>query len=275
MNDNLNVLKELGVQKIHNDTHISKEHIQEILHETFDGLNAVQFTGFISILEREYNIDLNELKSKGLSYFDDIEPISIEDQKLFIGSKKQSNHASTYVLFGVLIFVSLMYYKFSYLDPNTSRVETVDNTKIEKVTKNIKPVLEIKNSVIAIDTNSSDSTVKNTLVLKTPVQNKTITKEKVIEKIRTLKLFPKNKVWLGYIDLKTNQKYQKVHRTEFSMDTTKDWLLLFGAGNIKLEVNGEIKRFASEQNMRFKYVDGVFTKISVTEFKSLNKGRKW
>lgn len=273
MNDNLNVLKELGAQKIHNDTHISKEHIQEILHETFDGLNAVQFTGFISILEREYNIDLSELKSQGLAYFGEKKPISIEDQKIFIAPQKQKNNTTLYVLIGILVFIATVYYKFSYVDSKTLSVETIDNTKIDKVTENMRPVLEIKNSVIEIesndinDTNNSENSEQIVLEEKNSVEKK--------QEIRTLKVLPKNKVWVGYIEIETNKKYQKIFRKEHEIDTTKNWLLLFGAGNIKLEVNGEIKKYASEQNMRFKYVDGVFSKIDVTEFKSLNRGRKW
>jgi hypothetical protein len=59
------------------------------------------------------------------------------------------------------------------------------------------------------------------------------------------------------------------------LDVTKNWLLLFGSGTVKLEINGKIEKFSSVENMRFKYVDGEFTKITLEEFKSLNKGRKW
>ena len=74
---------------------------------------------------------------------------------------------------------------------------------------------------------------------------------------------------------RTNKHYQNVYRKEVVLDTDKNWLLLFGSGSIKLNVNGEIKKFSSKENMRFKYVDGVLEKITVEEFQALNKGRKW
>jgi len=66
-----------------------------------------------------------------------------------------------------------------------------------------------------------------------------------------------------------------IFKKEKIIDATKNWLLLFGAGTVKLEVNGELKTFVSKRNIRLKYKDGELSKISVKEFKSLNKGRKW
>ena len=102
--------------------------------------------------------------------------------------------------------------------------------------------------------------------------------EEVVEPIaveRSLKILPKRRIWAGYINIATNQKYQKVFKKEFALNTDTDWLLLFGKGTAYLEVNGEVEKFSSTQNMRFKYVNGKFEKITVTEFKILNKGRKW
>ena len=272
MSDDLNVLKELGAQKIHKDTHISKEHMQAILHETFDGLNSVQFIGFISILEREYSIDLSELRAKGIAYFDDISAKSTDTHNVFVVPKRKQNNTRLFVLLVILIFVSFVYYTFNYLNSITPDIEKIDNTKIVNAQKSMKPILEIKQHGSVSDINETNTSVVD-IVASEP---KAVAKiEKIVEKEKTLKLLPKNKVWLGYINMDSNQKYQKIFTQEFALDVTKNWLLLFGAGNIKLEVNGETKKFASKKNMRFKYVDGELIKINVEEFKALNKGRKW
>ena len=90
-----------------------------------------------------------------------------------------------------------------------------------------------------------------------------------------LKLLPVKKVWIGYIDIETKKKYQTFATKELEIDPNKDWLLLFGGGHITLEVNHEIEKFSSKNNMRFKYEDGKLTKIGVEEFKNLNNGNKW
>ena len=277
MSEGLNVLKELGAQRIHKETHITKEYIQAILHESFDGMNSVQFVGFISILEREYKVDLSDLKAKGEEYFSKENTVSAEDKKVFVVPKKSKSYVKLYLWLAVVIFSAFLYYIFVYMaSPSMVNVEKIDNTKIQNAQESIAKTIEVKD--VVIDVNETNSSVNKTVVV-----DKNITKEEKVEeklepkaqKERTLKLIPKYKIWVGYIDIKTNQKYQKIFKNTFTFDATKDWLLLFGGGNVKLEVNGEIKKFSSKQNLRFKYVDGELTKISVEEFKSLNKGRKW
>ncbi|WP_455757041.1 hypothetical protein [Sulfurimonas sp.] len=280
MNDGLNVLKDLGAQRIHNDTHISKEYVQAIIHENFDGLNSVQFVGFISILEREYNVDLSELKAKGILYFEEITPISTEPKKVFVAPKRKKSYANVYIFLGAIIFLSFVYYTFIYLSSVTPNIEKIDNTKIENAQNNMRPVLELKNNVKFDDKNETNSTQEK-IVVKENSNEKNIEPElkteakTIIPNERSLKIVPKNKVWAGYIEIETNKKYQKIFTEEHAIDTTKNWILLFGAGTVKLEVNGKLETFTSARNIRLKYLDGILSKISVEEFKSLNKGNKW
>jgi len=125
MDDGLNVLKELGAQRIHKDTHISKEYVQAIIHENFDGLNSVQFIGFISILEREYNVDLAELKAKGVLYFEEMTPIDAEPKKVFVAPKRKISYAKVYFTLGVVIFLSFVYYTYIYLSSLTPNIEYI------------------------------------------------------------------------------------------------------------------------------------------------------
>ena len=120
-------------------------------------------------------------------------------------------------------------------------------------------------------------------------EKKRVKKEKIAEEKRVakaklrelnrgkvgLKFITNKKTWIGYINIKTKKKHHQFATEDLTIDPNKDWLLLFGHGKIVLEVNHELKKFSSHQNMRFKYVDGKLTKISVTEFKKRNKGKKW
>lgn len=270
MSEAIDTLKELGAQKIHKDTHITKEYVQAILHQSFEGINSVQFIGFISILEREYNIDLSELKAKGVAYFEEQNSNSTEIKKIFVIPKKKKSYGALYFTLSILIFLSFLYYIFVYSASTITTFDKIDDTKIQNVQKSIIDTIEVKSAISDVnETNSSTQKIAADL-------NTTIKVEKeVSEELKTLKILPKNKVWAGYINIKTNQKYQKIFRKEFALDTDKNWLLLFGAGTIKLEVNGKVEKFSSKENLRFKYVDGKFEKITVEEFKSLNKGRKW
>ena len=85
----------------------------------------------------------------------------------------------------------------------------------------------------------------------------------------------RSKVWLGYIDIATNIRRQKIFRGNFNLDPTKDWLLLFGHGHITISTKDATVKFNLANNLRILYKDGNFKRISVEEFKKLNKGRKW
>ncbi len=279
MSESLNILKELGAQRIHKETHITKEYVQSIIHETFDGMNSVQFIGFISILEREYKLNLSDLKAKGEEYFKEDNAKSANEKKVFVVPKKKKSYAALYTSLVILIFLSFIYYIFVYLASTTTlNVQTIDNTKIKNAQKSITQTLQAKRSAVDVnETNSSAIKITSDInaTKKEIVAEVEILEEEVVKEKNTLKLVPKNKIWAGYINIKTNQKYQKIFRKTFTFDPEKDWLLLFGAGTVKLEINGEIKKFSSRQNLRFKYVDGELTKIKIEEFKRLNKGRKW
>lgn len=281
MDDNLKILKEIGAHKIHNETHISREFIQSLIHESFDELQSVQFFGFVSIIEKTYDVDLSSLKARAREHFKTTETTPLESKKVFVVPDRQKSSSVPYILLGIIIVFSLAYYSFVYVNSIEFNVEVIDNTTIEDAQKNIQKV-KMKEPVLVLDTEEEITTVdenisqtEDTNLTEQEVEVAEEVKPEVVEVVRTLKILPKRKIWAGYINIATNQKYQKVFKQPFSIETDKDWLLLFGSGTAKLEVNGEVKTFSSKQNMRFKYVNGKFSKITVTEFKMLNRGRKW
>ena len=289
MSDGLEQLRNIGAQKIHEKTHISREHVQAVLHETFDGLNKIQFLGFISILEREYDVDLKDLKAKGLSHFDYIveEPIHV-NTKVFTQPRKKKYYTYLYLTLAVLVFIAFSYYDLFPSFGNNSQVRHVDNQLIEDVKKNIEPALNtMSDSNYSDEQDSDEQDTKNTSVTldisTSKVSDSTDSSDnseavetpKAQETVKSVKIMPRTKVWMGYIDINEDKKYQKTFSDEFDLDTSKDWLLLFGHGNLDIEVNGELEKFNTSQNLRFKYIDGELTKITIKEFKELNKDSQW
>lgn len=280
MDNDLEILKEIGANKIHDDTHISREFIQAILHESFEDIQSVQFYGFVSILEKTYNVDLVNLRAKAKEHFKETDSGDSQEKKIFVIADRKKSNNGKYFLLALVLVLAFFYYSFIYVNSIEEEIPEVDNTKIENVQKNLnekvakEPVLVLDTPDIntSIDTNM---TKQETLVVAPKLEEKVAVVQEPKEAPKTLKILPKRRTWAGYINIKTNQKYQKVFQKDFALDTSKNWLLLFGAGTIYLEVNGEEKKYSSRQNMRFKYVNGEFSKISVTEFKRFNKGRKW
>ncbi len=261
MSEELHKLQRIGAQKIFEKTHIPIQHIQEILQSDFSSFTRVQFLGFISILEREFNEDLSAHKAFGLSYFDELE--KQDSYGLSMIPKEKRSTKPLFIIIVILLFVAVLILKFGVFTPKTEKT-AVDNTLIEHVEKKIKP--KIIASVKELnETKELNSTKIDSKVLKKPVA----------DVANSFKIIAKSKVWFGYIDVLTNKKKQKIFTGEFDLDPSKEWLLVFGHGYIDMYINGKIIKFSSRNDVRFLYKDGKLTTISKKEFKNLNRGHTW
>ena len=262
MSDGFEKLKEIGAQRIHEKTHIAKQHAQDMLHDSFERMTKIQFFGFVSIMEREFGLELDELRNKGSEYFDQFNLADEEETKVFLATKKKKKFTSIYIVITIITFVIVSLYTTannSSVSKNI-KVESIDNSTIKNAQKNIAPIdkIESESSLSLIENNE---TVKNI-----------IEAEKVV---KSLKIIPRTKLWMGYMDLNTHQKYQKLFSDEFSVDTDREWLLFLGHGNINVELNGEIKEYNVKKNIRFVYKSGELRRIDYEEFKILNRGSQW
>ena len=279
MNEGFAKLKDIGAQKIHETTHIARLHVQALLDENFENLNSIQFLGFISILEREYGIDLSELKNNGLTYFDE-NTVKVKEEKkvkVFVPHKKKGTLTFFYIAIAAIIFIAFSYLNIFSTNCEVPDVIKVDNSAIESATSNLSiEAVGIKiediNSSINKEVNLDNSTEPNQADKVTKQVNKV---KKASDEIVSFKIITTNEVWLGYVDLATYKKGQKIFSNEFSLDPSKDWILAFGHGHISIEVNGIIKKFKNPKNIRFSYINGELKEIGLEEFKALNKGSRW
>lgn len=84
------------------------------------------------------------------------------------------------------------------------------------------------------------------------------------------------KVWVGFIDLATRANSSVVTDENFSVDLSKDQLLLIGGTALTLvNENGETQSFPSGSSKRFLVKDGKIKAISDKEFRSYNGGKDW
>lgn len=293
MSYGLERLQEIGAQKIHERTHIAKEHVQQVLNETFDSINKIHFVGFISILEREYDVDLSDLKAKGLAYYrNNIVAPKAMNHAVYNPDKKKNSNTLFYILLTFLLLGAFIYFELAPAMDESNSAQIVNNVTIENAQKSIENTIKVDvndtndsnvtdtivvNSSI-YDTNKTQTAIIETTKVEVPkveVSKTEIHKTELQKDAKTFKIIPRKKVWVGYYDLKTNQKNQQSTENEIVLDAHKDWLIAFGHGYVNIEVNSQIKEFASNQKTRFKYVDGKLSEISQEEFKLLSKDAKW
>jgi len=268
----LDRLRDIGAEKIYEDTHIPVEHVQAMLYESFEGLTKVQFIGFLSILEREYGEDLSAVRAHGIEYFNEKSTPNelMPDESMFLSSKRKKNLTIVYILFALAVFAIAIYF--------TTKVAT--NT-LSAHTKENKIIQNIKNEVIAEDNNVSETnTIDENITQPAEVTKKASQEPKVaIEEpkavIKSFEIRARKKVWLGYIDVQTDKKYQKTFTGNFELDPTKEWLMIFGHGYVDVTINDETQKFHDKNTLRLLYKDGTVKKITTDEFKALNRGNKW
>jgi len=332
MSENLEKLKNIGVQKIHEATHIPRVHVESILNENFEDMNNVQLLGFISVLEREYPFDFSELKTKVIEHFESTRRLVKKGNSanLLIASKKKRNFTLVYVVLGLAIFVAFAIFN---MQSKESEITRVDNSAIVSAQNNISVVSDDKN-LSSIDSNTTQNgqvaqepTLSQQESIQNPIepamqkdasQNQVEPVEEVINhetakvvevaaaqaitdtvvspsvakevneteasvqtvpkdsaKESSLKIISKSKVWMGYIDLSNRRQNQKTFSGEFTLDSSKNWLISLGHGLIDIEINGVILNSKKAQNVRFSYIDSKLKEIDIEEFKSLNRGNAW
>jgi len=265
MSEGLEKLRSIGAQKIHEQTHIAHRYVQDILHESFEGMQRVQLMGFISILEREYDVDLTPLRESGAVYFESIEaslPKEEASYKKELLSSSRQNNRKLYVVIVlvVLVGIGLSLYLFS-----AKKDETVSNPMPPKAVVQTTPTPRVS----AVENNESNETVQ-----KPKKQAVSAPQQKAIEH-HSLSIVPRTKVWLGIIDLDTGKKRQTVTSRAIELNATKSYLLTFGHGYIDIEVDGNKTSFKDPKAIKFLYKEGTLQKIDNTEFRRYNKGKLW
>ena len=156
MSEGFDKLKDIGAQKIHEATHISRAHVQAFLHECFDDMSKIQFLGFVSILEREYSVDLSELKSEALEHFDtkSDKEVNEDGTKVFV-SKKKRNFTVVYIAVAVIIFIAFAMSTIMSSNNTNSNIDPVDNSAIESARNNMAVVLKDINNSAIIENNET------------------------------------------------------------------------------------------------------------------------
>ncbi len=273
MSKGLEKLKEIGAQRISEDTHIPVEHVQAIIHQSFDSFTRVQFLGFVSILEREYGEDLSDLRFRGLESFEPFAD-SLKSESVFISPKRKKSFTALYLFLAIIALGAVAYYNI-YLPQETTEIEQKQSNIDLNQTQSNAMILE-NNTTILEGNNSLSDINSSELVEESSLQEPLESEEPVEQSVpAVLKFSTKSKLWLGYIDLQTNRRYDKSFAQEFELDATKSWLLVLGHKFVNIELKETTVDVSKESTLRFLYKDAKIEPLTLGEFKKLNKGRAW
>ena len=260
-------LREIGAHKIFEQTHIARKFADDILKGNFSTMNRVQFAGFISILEREYNVDLHELTEEYNTHFNadssnEKEPFVVSVQENSQETKNTKMYIAAVLVLAVII---LAFYSLSD-SPEAEKQSAVTAVEVPI------PVEELNNTTI-----EEARSHLNQLDEKTDKIVEAVPVEVTVEPVHLSKfeVIPRSNLWIGIVDLDTFKRTQKLGSEPFELAADKEWLLVMGHGYVNFMVNGEEQSFKEEKKVWFSYENGVLMQLSRSEFKEKNRGKAW
>jgi cytoskeletal protein RodZ len=101
------ILGNRSIKEMNEQTNISEESLEALLEGNFEVLQRAKALGFVSILEREYQVDLNSLKEEINHYFHEHQ--SMESITLNVPQIEEQRGRSPLFLvlvFGLIVFAS-------------------------------------------------------------------------------------------------------------------------------------------------------------------------
>ncbi|MCD8213615.1 MAG: phosphatidylglycerophosphate synthase [Campylobacter sp.] len=88
-------------------------------------------------------------------------------------------------------------------------------------------------------------------------------------------IMPKQKVWIGIINLENGKKISTDSNQNIVVNLKQKQLIVCGNGSIELKIGDQISRFNPSKPARFLVENGEIKSISYDEFIALNKGKSW
>jgi len=262
------ILEKNSTQDISKKTMISEANIDLLVAEDFSLLPKIKTMGFISILERDYNIDLSQLRKNALSYYDnrtDLEESSYITSSQ-INEKKGRSKLFPLIILGLLAYAS--WYFFTQFDKKTLStllpfIEDKTKTTEKQVTKEFTPPSEAISSV-AQSKKSNVETSINTVNVHTSINN-----QKIL-------LIPEKKLWFGLIDMENGQREHFSITQKYEIDVTKkSWLLVTSPANFSLINHNETQEYNDARSHYFKVSKAGVEALTRDEYVTQGGYKRW
>lgn len=266
-------LQALGTEKIHERTHISRDKVELVMTKSYGEIGRVQFMGYVSILEREYGVDLSTLKEEYTEFHNT--NINLLKPKSSVILQSAANSKPKWIVAGIALIVLLMV--GGYLLQGKMSAEPYDGVmELPSVAVVDLPddlnVTENNETNMTIETNVTNVTAP--LVSNDINQTKPIVAQSFVSG-KELIIRPIYKVWYGMIDMATGKRIQNITADPILIDTTKNWLILLGHGRVEIESSTGKTLLQENDTVHFIVEKGTLKQLSRDEFIERNGGKNW
>lgn len=273
------LLEENSVESISKKTNISVDNLKKLFERDFSAFKKVQALGFISILERDYGLDLSALKQECKDYFvDDEEDVKIS---IYQAKPKPKGRWLFFVLLLLLLgaVASLMIYNYTVQNKQNGgqmfltqemvlgEVNASDNIPEDMVangTISKDELKEFKDESLAFEDNDSagmsDADQEN--------NSSATASSKII-------LTPKYKLWFGIYDMTSGKSSHQIIKAPFELTLDSSLLIATSRAAFSIESGDTTTGYKDFKEHYFMIKDGKFSEIKREEFIALNGPKKW
>ena len=304
-------LKEIGIKEISRKTHIEPTFLQYIFDKNFEKLSRLNIRGYAKILQREYGVDLSELLAEYDAFMQENTPDDSHKTKVSpkiasytpddITNQRQGGGSGFF--FWVIILAIIgggAYYFDAYkyvqnfiatLNEDNTSVSYSQSSIVNEVKKNIIDTnVTITQNAPKIDANASSvkisapaeqnaSTNVSNLEQNAPkveaAQPAPKVEENLTKPLNEAIIMPKQKVWIGIINLENGQKVSSDTSKDVSINLDQRQLVVCGNGNIEVKIGDKVTKYNPSRPARFLVENGEMKFVSYDEFVELNKGKSW
>jgi hypothetical protein len=267
-------LQALGIEKVHEQTHISRDKLELVMGKAYGEIGRVQFMGYISILEREYGIDLNGIKEEYKAFYNDNADMMAPKPSVIL--QATSNSKPKWVVAGIGLIALLIVGGYIL----QGKLTTAPQEDVMHLTTAAVEVVDQNSDVNVTDrneTNTSAVTVAAPEVVPVPApdMNKSVKPAKTLVSAKELSILPKYKVWYGIIDVASGEKTQGVTKDPITIDTAKNLLIVMGHGRVEITYPDGKTQLDDRNTVYFASEQGAMKQISHKEFLERNGGKGW
>ena len=304
-------LKEIGIKEISRKTHIEPTFLQYIFDKNFEKLSRLNIRGYAKILQREYGVDLSELLAEYDAFMQENTPD--ESNKTVVSPKiasytpdditNQRQGGGSGFFFWIVILAIIgggAYYFDAYkyvqnfiatLNEDNTSVSYSQSSIVNEVKKNIidtnvtitqnTPKIEANASSVKIsapaeqNASANVSNLEQPTIRQEPAQPAPKVEENLTKPLNEAIIMPKQKVWIGIINLENGQKISSDTSKDVSINLDKRQLVVCGNGNIEVKIGDKVTKYNPSRPARFLVENGEMKFVSYDEFIELNKGKSW
>ena len=304
-------LKEIGIKEISRKTHIEPTFLQYIFDKNFEKLSRLNIRGYAKILQREYGVDLSELLAEYDAFMQENTPD--ESNKTVVSPKiasytpdditNQRQGSGSGFFFWIIILAIIgggAYYFDAYkyvqnfiatLNEDNTSVSYSQSSIVNEVKKNIidtnvtitqnTPKIEANASSVKIsapaeqNASANVSNLEQPAIRQEPAQPAPKVEENLTKPLNEAIIMPKQKVWIGIINLENGQKISSDTSKDVSINLDKRQLVVCGNGNIEVKIGDKVTKYNPSRPARFLVENGEMKFVSYDEFVELNKGKSW